>query len=85
MSRDVSVRREIYKIAGEQVGLLSNIGMAELNKILEKRVKNILNNMKDEIDAPTLQPELEESDYKKFIEDALAEVKSADNNRKKVQ
>jgi uncharacterized membrane protein (UPF0136 family) len=76
LSRDISVRREIYKIAGEHSDLLSNIGIAELNKILEKRVSGILNKMKDEIDAP-LQPELEESDYKKFIEDALAEVESS--------
>jgi uncharacterized membrane protein (UPF0136 family) len=76
LSRDISVRREIYKIAGEHSDLLRNIGIAESNKILEKRVSGILNKMKDEIDVP-LQPELEESDYKKFIEDALAEVKSS--------
>jgi hypothetical protein len=39
--------------------------------------------MKDEIDVPTMEPELEESDYKRFIEDALAEVGKANINRKK--
>jgi hypothetical protein len=76
LSRDVLVRREIYKIAGEHSNLLRHIGMAELNKILEKKVSGILIKVKDEIDAP-LQPELEESDYKKFIEDALDEVRSS--------
>jgi len=85
LSRDVSIRREIYKITGEQLGLIGNIGIAELNKTLEKRVKNILNKMKNEIDAPSLQPELEESDYKKFIEDALTEAKSAISDRKKLE
>jgi hypothetical protein len=60
-------RREIYKIAGEQMSLFSNIGMAELNKILENRVLKIQNKMKDEIDAPSLQPKLEESDIKNFL------------------
>jgi hypothetical protein len=83
LSRDLSVRREIYKITGEQLGLLSNIGVAELNKTLEKRVNKIFNTMKDEIDVPTMEPELEESDYKRFIEDALAEVGKANINRKK--
>ncbi len=81
LSIDVSVRREIYKIAGEHSDLLSNIGRAELSKTLEKRVSGILNNIKNEINAP-LQPELEESDYKKFIEDALAELAS---NKKQQQ
>jgi hypothetical protein len=41
--------------------------------------------MKDEIDAPSFQPELAESDYKKFIEDAFAEAQSAKDNRKKFE
>ena len=76
LSRDVLVRQEIYKIAGEHSDLLSTIGRAELNKVVEKRVSGLLDKMKDEMDAP-LRPELEESDYKKFIEDALAELTSS--------
>jgi hypothetical protein len=83
LSKDLSVRREIYRITGEQLGLLSNIGVAELNKTLEKRVKKIFNTMKDEIDIPTMEHELGESDYKRFIEDALAEVGKANIDRKK--
>jgi hypothetical protein len=82
LSKDLSVRREIYRITGEQLGLLSNIGVAELNKTLEKRVKKIFNTMKDEIDIPTMEHELGESDYKRFIEDALAEVGKANIDKK---
>jgi hypothetical protein len=78
LSRDVLVRREIYKIAGEHSDLLGTIGRAELNKMVEKRVSGVLNKMKDEIEAP-LRPELQEADYKKFIDDALRELTSSKN------
>lgn len=80
MSKDVLVRREIYKIVGERSDLLGNIGMAELNKMLEKRVSVITSKIKDEIEP--LQPEIEESDYKKFIEDALNELASNKKQQK---
>jgi hypothetical protein len=82
MSRDVLVRREIYKIAGEHSDLLSTIGRAELNKMVEKKVSGVLYKMKGEIDAP-LRHELEESDYKRFIEDALGELQSSKKNTDK--
>jgi hypothetical protein len=80
MSKDVLVRREIYKIVGERSDLLGNIGMAELNKMLEKRVSVITSKIKDEIEP--LQSEIEESDYKKFIEDALNELASNKKQQK---
>jgi hypothetical protein len=80
LSKDVLVRREIYKIAGEHSDLLSNIGIAELSKMLEKKVSIIMDKMKDEIEP--LQPETEERDYKKFIEDALNELASNKKQQK---
>jgi hypothetical protein len=80
LSRDVLVRREIYKLVGERPDLFTNIGRAEVTKILEKRVSKILANRKDKVDVP-LMHELEESDYKKFIEDALAELGPSKNNK----
>jgi hypothetical protein len=74
LSKDVLVRREIYKIAGEHSDLFGNIGKAETNKLLEKKVSVIMSKIKDEIE-PT-QPEIEESNYKKFIEDVLNELAS---------
>lgn len=76
LARDVLVRREIYKLAGQHSDLLSNISRAELNRMVEKSVSGIVKKMKDEIDAP-LQPQLEESDYKKFVDDVLAELISS--------
>ncbi|MFL6405944.1 MAG: hypothetical protein ACJ71F_02590 [Nitrososphaeraceae archaeon] len=51
LSRDVLVRHEIYKIAGEHSDLLSNISRAELTKMVGKRVSRILDKMKDKFDA----------------------------------
>lgn len=80
ISKDVLVRREIYKIVGHQSDLFGNIGLAELNKMLEKKVSVITSKIKDEIEP--LQPEIEESDYKKFIEDALNELASNKKQQK---
>ena len=80
MSKDVLVRREIYKIVGERSDLLGNIGIAELNKMLEKKVSVITSKIKEEIEP--LHPEIEESDYKKFIEDALNELASNKKQQK---
>ncbi len=80
LSKDALVRREIYKIAGEHSDLFRNIGIAELNKMLEKKVSVSLSKMRDEIEP--LQPEIEESDYKKFIEDVLNELASNKKQQK---
>jgi hypothetical protein len=51
-----------------------------MSKILEKKVSVIMSKIKDEIE-PT-QPEIEESNYKKFIEDVLNELASNKKERK---
>ena len=80
LSKDVLVRRDLYKIAREHSDLFSNIGRAELDKMLEKKVSVILSKIEDKIEP--LQPEIEESDYKKFIEDALNELASNKKQQK---
>ncbi|MGB0029156.1 MAG: hypothetical protein WBP64_20220 [Nitrososphaeraceae archaeon] len=42
MSRDSTVRKELYKITGEQYGLLGRISVAEVSKTLDESVKKIL-------------------------------------------
>ena len=80
ISKDVLVRREIYKIVRHHSDLFGNIGLAELNKMLEKKVSVITSKIKDEIEP--LHPEIEESDYKQYIEDALNELASYKKQQK---
>lgn len=81
LSRDIAIRKEIYKATGEQFGLLKSIGIAEVNKNLERRVKQILQKTdamaKEE--GPYTEDDIDESEYKKFIEEALNEVRTAKN------
>jgi hypothetical protein len=78
LSRDTAVRRELYKTTEEQFGLLGRISIAEVNKTLEEKVKKILQKSRaiEKEEGPSLDLELEESDYKRFIDEALKEVKA---------
>lgn len=73
-SRDNMIRREIYKIAGEQLSLFHNITMAELVRSSERRVKAIV----DKVGLEEHQPSemLGEIDYKKFLQEAIEEISS---------
>jgi hypothetical protein len=73
LSIDSTIRREIYKIAGEQFSLLKNISVAELNILSEKKVKAIQSKM-NSLEDDSMRVSTDESDYKKFIEDAINEV-----------
>ena len=44
LSRDSLVRKEIYNLAEEQSKLFRNIGIAQMEKTLQKQVKQILDN-----------------------------------------
>jgi hypothetical protein len=83
LSRDINIRRELYKVTGEQFGLLGKISMAEVNRNLEEKVKNLL--QKTEAFAKeqgSYISDLDESDYKKFVEEAIKEVKAFENKDK---
>jgi hypothetical protein len=84
LSRDTTVRKEVYKITEEQVGLLGRISIAEVNKNLEERVKKIIQKSQamEKEEGPLLETEMDESDYKRFIEDAMEEVRAVTEKRK---
>jgi hypothetical protein len=84
LSRDTTVRKELYKITEEQFGLLGRISIAEINKTLEEKVKKILQKSQaiENEEGPIQGTELDESDYKRFIEDAMNEIKTIKEKRK---
>ena len=45
LSRDSLIRKEIYHLAEEQFKLFGNIGIAQMEKTLQKQVKQILDNI----------------------------------------
>jgi hypothetical protein len=73
LTRDANIRREIYKIAGQEYSLLRNIGIAELNRTIKARVDPILEKIAIK-EGSQVQEKMDESDYKKFIAEALQEL-----------
>ena len=74
LTSDATIRREIYKIAGQEFSLLRHIGLAELNSTVKARVDPIIEKIAIQ-EGSQVQEEMDESDYKKFIAEALHELR----------
>jgi hypothetical protein len=72
LSRDSLVRKEIYNLAEEQSKLFRNIGIAQMEKTLQKQVKQILDNIDAKENVYPFEEDIER--YKDFINEALTEV-----------
>lgn len=73
LSQDSIIRKELYSFAEEQFKLFRNIGVAQMEKTLQKQVKQILENLNSEENIYPLENDMEI--YKDMITDALTEVK----------
>ena len=73
LSRDSLIRKEIYHLAEEQFKLFGNIGIAQMEKTLQKQVKQILDNINPKEKVYHFENDIEA--YKDFINEALTEVK----------
>ena len=75
LAKDTVIRREIFKVAEREFGLLRQIGMAELNKTIQSRVAPMIEKLE-----PSWKEEqrrhAEENDYMKFIQEALTELQA---------
>ena len=78
LSRDSLIRREIYNLAEEQFELFRNIGVAQMEKVLQKRVRQILDKVDSEENVSHFEndPQI----YKEFIDEALTELKKYKRN-----
>ena len=81
VSRDSKLRREIHKELGVDSGLLSNIGLAEMQRQMERKILPIAkkiklsDEMKDHMD-------LSEEDVKIMIDEILKEMQNTSSNIK---
>ena len=77
LSRDALIRKELNQIAGEQMSLLKNIGAAELERNLIKRIRPIMD--KTKLTEDTTPQYYDEEDYKLMIKEVLTELKAHQN------
>jgi hypothetical protein len=81
LAKDSAVRKEIYKVAEYEFSLLGRIGLAELNRSIESRVSPMIAKFESSWGL-NQSSQVEEGDYKKFIQDAIAELQAkADSKR----
>jgi hypothetical protein len=75
VSRDIELRREIYKGLEVDADVLKKIGMAEMQREIEKRVLPLANKIKlsDEMRS-RMDPDPDEEDVKTMIYEVLNEV-----------
>jgi hypothetical protein len=79
ISRDAELRKEFYKSASGQLSLLKSIGVSQMEKELEEKVKA----MQKVWETPYESEELEEENAKKILNDVLNELYSEKNIKKK--
>ena len=82
LARDAEIRREIYHVAAEQSDLLKHIGMAEIERLLEKRVKSVIDKA-DTLGGYDTEINTEQEDVKDMIYEVLNELKKIEQDKKK--
>jgi hypothetical protein len=75
ISRDAQLRKEFYKSASGQLDLLKNIGVSQMEKELEERVKTI-QKRSTVWETPYESEEVEAESAKKILRDVLNELYS---------
>jgi hypothetical protein len=80
VSRDATLRKEFYKSAESQLGLLKTIGVTQMENELLKEYKPILNRSK--ILEKYVDQNLEQPDVNEIIRDVLNELQSREINIK---
>jgi hypothetical protein len=81
-ARDASVRREVYNVAAEQSGLLKHIGVAEIERVLEKRIRSVMDRA-DTLTGYDTDINTEQEDVKDMINEVLNELRKIEQDRKK--
>ena len=74
MARDATVRRELYRITGEQYGLLKATSSAEVERELNKSIQPILAKIRAE-NLDTIQI-TNADNAKEIVEEVLKELES---------
>lgn len=75
ISRDDDIRKELYKSATSQLALLRNIGVSQMEKEMEDKVKTLQSSLDLDTTPYNIQ-ELDEENAKKILNDVLNELYS---------
>jgi hypothetical protein len=77
VSQDVKLRQSIRRSAIEEVKFLKNIGTAQMEQELQKRVLTIAKKSSENMTQETgVQPSLSEQDMKEYLEIIIKEIKA---------
>lgn len=77
VARDTNLRKEFYKSAKSQLGLLKTIGITQMENELLKEYKPILD--RSRIMEKYQHQQLEQEEVKEIIHDVLQEIQSREN------
>jgi hypothetical protein len=76
VSQDVKLRQSIRRSAVEEVKFLKNIGTAQMEQELQKRVLTIAKKNSENMTQETgVKPSLSEQDMKQYLDEVLQEIK----------
>jgi hypothetical protein len=75
VSQDIKLRTTISRFAADELGLLRNIGSAELSVKLENRIKDVIRkNQATMLEETGVQSSLSEEDAKQYLSEILREL-----------
>lgn len=78
VAQDMNLRRSIRNSVERQFNLLDNIGMAEVQKEMERRVITLTKDLSAEIEHQTgVQPSLEGNELKDYVAQVIEETRSS--------
>jgi hypothetical protein len=83
ISRNTELRKEFYKSASGQLDLFKNIGISQMEKELEEKVKAMQKNS-EAWETPYESEELEAENAKRILIDVLNELYSEKNTKEKL-
>jgi pseudouridine-5'-phosphate glycosidase len=76
ISKDVSVRKSLKQFASRGSKLFDNLGLADIEQELQKRVTRIAKDHEESLQVQTgiRQQSIEEEEMKEYLEEAMNEV-----------
>jgi len=87
VTQDTKLRKGFYKSAANQLTLLRNIGVSEMEKEFEKKVKFLEEHsrLSEIIDESPLEVEMEDEDVRETLRDVLNELYSKETKKERLQ
>jgi hypothetical protein len=77
IASDSSLRRTIRRSLLDQSKLLDNIGLADINRELEKHTDHVLKNHQESIKEAGIESSISESDIENYVNEVMAELQKS--------